>query len=284
MCTLFVYWLAHYSFAEVAGHPGIHGEFPEMALHNPQKGNLQSPLSKLWLQLIPHRDGSRYSFFSRGYLRESLSKDRVRKQLDYLLNTSVELEDARRSLDVGYFVDIICRDGKDLRTALELFAILLLMGKGHHIFDFIKSGVYDRFLPLHTWIGDESMEFALNSDSSPLTCFKRLDWGSLDQFDNFQHRVKTPYFTRGIGGRITVMELTASTILPFLERRKDQHENSGTRYFTEFGGFGEVSQVRIHSTSHEFFSDNFQYVGHPRYLPRPSTNESRFPSPKVHLP
>ncbi|KAI1878381.1 hypothetical protein JX265_000313 [Neoarthrinium moseri] len=138
-----------------------------------------------------------------------------------------------------------------------LFAILLLSEKGYCVFQFIDQGLNDRELPFQMRSNNGLYEF-LDSSSRELRCFEHWKQAFRNQFDTYQWRVCTPYFEQGDGGKITVQHFSSRTVLPFLESERNDHE---IEYLQELGGYGEISYVKIHESSHDF--SKLQHISGP---------------------
>ncbi|KAI0380675.1 kinase-like protein [Hypomontagnella monticulosa] len=201
-------------------------------------------------RLIEHQDGAHKNFLTLQCLLKLLSTTRVRRYLEQFL------EDAKRSgyvphqKDFNHYLRRVSSNDNDTEsfiaathgTHIRLFATLVLANKAADVFRFIDNKISDESLPIAQ----------LNNNAPP--CMK--EWKRrrfLDDFGTWQWRMNVPFLSYG-GHEI----FDAQVILPFIEgsRHRDSRQDPnylGTQTpYTEAGGYGEVSQVKIHPNCHDF--------------------------------
>jgi hypothetical protein len=115
--------------------------------------------------------------------------------------------------------------------AQRLFALLIYIGKGSTIMDFIKKGITDKSLPIHN-VNDKTFPALAQWTPRAIETFRREQWSFIPpSFDIGQH-----------------YEFDDNTILPFIEDNESRNP-----VMFRVGGYSEVYAVRIHSSHHRFW-------------------------------
>ncbi|SPO05435.1 uncharacterized protein DNG_08122 [Cephalotrichum gorgonifer] len=140
-------------------------------------------------------------------------------------------------------VDERSRTHTDQTTRRKLFTILAYMKKLDLIPRFIKSEIYDRHLPFtfrYDKEGAASVRFTLESTKSSTEVFRGWGYSCLEQFDTFQWRLLSPFFSLGSTPPLHYV-LPDPTILPFNKKSCR----------VSVGGFGEVEKITIHRAHYQ---------------------------------
>jgi len=123
--------------------------------------------------------------------------------------------------------------------AQRLFALLIYIGKGSTIKDFLKKGITDNSLPIHN-VNDKTFPAFAQWTPRAIETFRREQWCFIPpSFDIGQH-----------------YEFDDNTILPFIEDNESRNP-----VMFRVGGYSEVYAVRIHSSHHRFWHSE-SLVGH----------------------
>ncbi|KAL0942010.1 protein kinase [Colletotrichum truncatum] len=126
---------------------------------------------------------------------------------------------------------------------LRVFAILVLIGRSADIREFIRSGISDKDLPL------SEKQLQQTRDGETSTERRAIDlphWDSelKEKFVRYQWEINVPFFSQSESpSKIRFYKLDAKTILPFTNDKTPD---------SIYGGFSEVSKVKIHSSHHNF--------------------------------
>ena len=144
------------------------------------------------------------------------------------------------------------------QTYLKVFALLLLVGRGVEIVQFIKEGVCDEILPVVSNQDAQHNLFLRSGRGKPLKCFKKWETYQREYFDNWQYRVSVPFFAPRCGpepNEITARHYTFGnrTILPWCARDTKSSSSLHSGPLVERnGGYGTVHRVRIDPRCHGF--------------------------------
>ncbi|KAH8652265.1 kinase-like domain-containing protein [Xylariales sp. PMI_506] len=215
----------------------------------PRRDNTRLDL-QLNMRRQPHRDGDGTCFWSPACLHSVLTTLNVEKELRAFIKKGQFAEGCSPRERIEYYVHKVCGQGID-STHLKLFAILVLSRKGEYLFNLIDNGVSDHDLPLKSIKEHDGwLYFFKKGTNRPLECFLEWDWREQDNFDSYQWRVAVPCFRRAQNDRVPYQQFSNRTVFPFMESNS---RNGRMEFVTEFGGFGEVQQVRIHPACHDFY-------------------------------
>jgi hypothetical protein len=130
-------------------------------------------------------------------------------------------------------------------TYLIIFALLLLVDRGHEITQFVDHQLSDQRLPLVLVLGKRGYDLCLaDYPTTPLRCFK--DWKDHDKdyFDRWQYQLSVPFLTFQ-ADKVRHHNFDDRTILPWCKR---DSRTSGGRS----GGYGAVKRVIIDKRCHGF--------------------------------
>lgn len=187
-----------------------------------------SPPSTLQMQycqgLIESPEGSNHFFIPAGELRNIFTFDSVFAELaSYSHSPTIET--------LPGVAKRICLGGT------KLFAILVHLGQGHRIYEFLGEGICDKDLPLErSDKTNKSGKFKLCSKlntAKPINCMMNWNQRSLNEFSREQWVVEAPVFE--YQDTISHYNLHPNCVLPFVEH--------GNRVQ---GGYSTVLEVVIH--------------------------------------
>ncbi|PSN68832.1 kinase-like protein [Corynespora cassiicola Philippines] len=220
--------------------------------------NLRDLLKKI---RIKHADARKY-FWTDRLLRQAITRDRLIEEfksseyhhscslqdfnllLDHILpnmSDSIEAKSgACNSIERDKF------DKPRSRSFFKIFIILVWCEQAGDIGKFIKRNICDEDLPLsecdnptkvRSWRGELA--------ETQRECFSNWKDLPLETFQRIQHEVIIPYFgpLRDQSDKIRHVDYIKGTILPWIE--KDTNKDMA-------GGYGKVSCVTPHPTSHGF--------------------------------
>ncbi|KAK3346508.1 kinase-like domain-containing protein [Lasiosphaeria hispida] len=181
-------------------------------------------------------------FIPRGCLEKLISKKAV---LDTIRAGNGHLSDDK----VDWYASQVCRiqlpSGKE-SSYRKVFAILVLLRRGHDIVLFVDDHVCDADLPLEAVRidpGGNLVNMRRRKDqNTPLACLG--DWGYMDheRFSELQWGTIAPFFGKADRRHARFYQLSENDILPWIEEQSLVHQ----------GGFSFISRVKIHSSHHNF--------------------------------
>jgi hypothetical protein len=128
-----------------------------------------------------------------------------------------------------------------------VLAILYLVDKQACIFSFIDSAVSDGDLPLNVDASQRAV-YKKSVPGVPLPCFNGWSFNNLDLFENWQWRVKLPFFRwrdGDEGGQ--VLEFDRRQKLPILTS-----PSQGPYMVGNSGGYGQVSCIKMHPSCYDY--------------------------------
>jgi serine/threonine protein kinase len=129
---------------------------------------------------------------------------------------------------------------------LRVYAILVLCENQPSIRAFMETGISDNDLPF-VKCNNGSLKLTLARRRHPslaISCFRKWRECEIEQFYDFQYQVSIPYFclASSTNAPIKYVKYLDRTILPWIQ---DMDKS-------EYGGYGEISCMRIHPASHGF--------------------------------
>ncbi|CAG8978314.1 hypothetical protein HYALB_00005900 [Hymenoscyphus albidus] len=133
-----------------------------------------------------------------------------------------------------------------LTKAKRLFAILVLLEKGHLIGEFLRENLADADLPFQRSNSANlsgTYKLCRKNESNPIHCMLDWDTTSIIEFSREQRCMQAPIFE--IGQRY---EFDDNCVLPFTLDEMDTGK-------AKEGGFGTVWKVDIHPAHHKFEMD-----------------------------
>lgn len=199
-------------------------------------------------------------FWTLKALRRIFSRARVRAQINEdIKNRKLKLG----SLTITEIVDAIIPpefsspQDKNKHYYTRVYALLVLCEKSHKIVDFMESRESDMTLPLVLKLPvlpDFPKSRLESSPHSPvqrtnLICFNNMKDHRKSWVEDEQWKVLTPYFDLDANSHARHMDLPKNTILPWCERKDRKVSDVPS---ARDGGYGFVSKVKIHPTSHGF--------------------------------
>ncbi|KAM7185091.1 Protein kinase-like domain containing protein [Rhypophila sp. PSN 637] len=205
--------------------------------------------------VIKTTDGGVRGFWTLKVLRHILSCERVRAQLRRDLDAGdLKLEN---STTIDHLVDAIhpheISSPDDQSHYMRIYALLILCEESHRIPQFVERGESDMALPINLTL-NQSWRSGVESRtlSNPLVSFNSMKETLKNYMYNEQRRMLTPYFDLDKDGHPRHRDLPAGTILPWWH--EDSREMRPSEESTREGGYGYVSKVKMHPTSHGFRS------------------------------
>jgi len=196
---------------------------------------------------IENAHDSKQYFWSLQRLRCILSRSRILSQLRKYSN----LENAEAYIDhIRPEDDWLAGAGS--QTYLKIFALLVSVGQGGDIGNFINEQVSDQSLPvcLHPDRTDEVILCRKDMPTQPLKCFEKWQSWLRELFETKQWQVLIPYFDLDTGKRAQLYSLDDKTILPWCPR--DEGSLSSSQPSRNEGGYASVSCIKIHPSCHGF--------------------------------
>lgn len=155
------------------------------------------------------------------------------------------------------------------KTFRKIFATLLLIELPGEIRRFIEEGVCDADLPLmkSDETGQSARTFSLYRKTAPgvrMKCFEGWKRSTLEQFEKYQWKLVSPFFSRGEDDNTMHWLFQDEVILPFTHQE-----------YAHSGAHGKDFKVKIHPEHHGFHENK---VSLPRVLDDTAQYSCRFVS------
>jgi len=205
---------------------------------------------------IKTQDVDGAGFWTLKLLRHILSRERVRAQLEKDRRSN-KLKTRNKTIE--QLVDAIHPQqdpppdsDDDKKHFLRIYALLILCEQSHEIERFIRKRQSDRTLPIKVAVENDQVVVICENQRPEITwsCFKNFGDRDKEYIQTNQRRFLTPYFDLDSHNRSVHRKFPDGTILPWCQQA-DRPMRSSTPSVRE-GGYGFVSKVKIHPTSHGF--------------------------------
>jgi hypothetical protein len=190
---------------------------------------------------VPHIDGVEKDFWPPKLLKEALTVQRIRTELDeYCL-----------AFSDSYQEDTNTRLAERIReNHIVIFALLCLLSKGHCIKQFIDEQINDSHLPFRMDRDDNRKLYCAKSNHALRLFYKShikaVKWQTHEReyIVTHQDRLRPVVFGWDQTGRAQHREFDTEILLPFVRLQKSSA--------TQQGGFATVDPVEVHPDCHSF--------------------------------
>lgn len=223
--------------------PGEHFDQPDENVHQPDEDDLQLD------ERLREKDvqGEPWRFYPLKAVYRIFTRNRVLAQL----KSYGALPNA------DHYVDLICAGGTEGGKAppyIKIFAILVLIGKGEAIGDFVDAHLSDETLPFYRYDDLKNAKrqhyLFLKDTNAPISSFK--NWAPYQRaaFDTTQRTLLVPYLELGPNNMVKEYGLSDRDVLPWCKSKSDS-SGSPNHSMVE-GAYGKVYCVDIHRDCHAF--------------------------------
>ncbi|RYP39336.1 hypothetical protein DL767_002247 [Monosporascus sp. MG133] len=227
---------------------------PDLSSPKPVPERVASPVRleyTLRRKLIKHAYEDVW-FLQEWMIKEIFTKEAVLTELERYKSSGLMLQET----NIDHIWQCISETGY-----YTIFALLLLLAKGHEIGNFIENEIKDSELPLAYDEDDiySTLYRGKSPNSQPIEYFDRWETIHREIFRKYQWRLMAPYLAPGsprlaADGSSMIAEhysFPEQTILPWSSRKeisRSEEAQSSTRY----GGYGNVYKCVIDERCHGF--------------------------------
>lgn len=158
--------------------------------------------------------------------------------------------------NVDHYADLICADEAGAGTTpayIKIFAILVLIGKGEAVGDFIDAKLSDDTLPFYRYdyLNAKRQHYLFLKDTdTPIPVLKKWLPHERAAFDTTQRMLLVPYLELGPGNTVQEYNLSDRDVLPWC--KSESGGSQSTELSVATGSYGKVYCVDIHPDCHGF--------------------------------
>jgi hypothetical protein len=216
--------------------------FAEPNLDGKRKGKDYKNLGQLLRQCsFPYAQDHDERFWPYGLLEQILTQERVIEELGDYIRTYPGVYNKRT---IGNYTEKILSPREPGKRYIKIFAILVLIGMGPRINDFIREGVCDEDVPLVKGKADPDWDLMLSRKDSPtvqVECLSEWEFHERDFFYRRQRFVDVIPLGLNPDRSIRHEKLDNRVVLPWVSYRK-----------RESGGYGDVYRAKAPARCHTF--------------------------------